>query len=1157
MSEAIEYSTSLLTNGTQTRLVYNNVSSDGDRTGIVIVKVGTDGTTQWVKEDPSFNGSGYDVAPSVALDADGNLYLAYSRINLGEQPGVIDFAASSIIPKASIVPDIDASYSLGSQTTQFKDLYLSGDLYVGGSPLILNDGSNVILKNNMGNVVLEPTNGYITLNGNTNISGGIDVSGSASIDGDLSIGANLNIASGNITNVGDITSSGAINGVSSTLTDKIIVSGTTNTSNIQKLEVSNLTVTGTFIQSGTTETVTSTEVSTGETYLRLNDIVAGESFPTVGSNFSSGVIINLSGGTTPEAEAENYAFVFHHNSQSFRVGQKGSNFDVDGKGDTQAVATRLESDLMDGGAVAIWNKGYNRFECVKGIISFKRSTPIEGIHTGTTPSDDPTLNNQTAGSNTLISNLGLEILECGNSTLSRFKRLIVGNSTNRFERSFFYKNLGVGGSLKIGINEGDTTYSNATLFSPNISMIDITGVNGQTTNITHDTITTKYLSLSNITGTGGSSVIAMDEGQFSHLSVDTLLIGTDRHNIVEGIFTKINEGETSIEYGVYNTTKNIQLGVNVEAPTASLHIAGDLNIEDGNIKIKNTAGEFVAPSFKWLNDITLNNGIYYIEETGSDSTGNVGIGIMPNSTDRLLVSGNELLKGNLVVEGTTSLQNVSVADINSSGNATITGDITVNGSINNAGVLSIQSDTSIYTGKNLAIGATSGFDSTIALHVVGEAKIDNALVVGGLLSASSIKTNTINDSDDNVIISRLGTSTDYKLGGNIGIGANPTTDVSSNLTVGSDGVYIIGDLRVGGSLMKTDGTSFDFGSPLRYINNDQTKTYFDTSGGIRKILFGNSEASIRTGLDDPTVQIENGLSVTGRIILNGLDVTNGVFRYNYDNTNSGADVNEAFYLGNVGIGLQNPSVRLDVSGDANFSNGVVNAEVLDVAVLKINGEIPSFGGLSTDTAGSNIGVLDGQPTENVGIGQESSTDLPLGSLSVAETVESKNVQVQEYIGSTNFIKLTQDVSGVSGDTLTVKLYNVFTDSGGDGQYPTRQPIYIRVLSMLSAGTDPINNFVQETKIYGFGSSSNFNGSNYVYSYEKVKETTHNRVRLDSEIIETGSNTNVLGSNGTDIQLQFNFSGTAISTSTAAFGFITVEVECANRTSNALRAEITN
>ena len=204
-------------NGTWARSIDGNETGEIDAGMIVMVTEGTTyADTQWklTTNDPIVIGStaltfvqNYS-ANSISAGTSNVVVTSNANVTISSAgtPNVLSVASSGVTVKGNLLPDANVTYSLGSTSQRWKDLWISNStIYIGetnitasGSTLIVG-GANVVTQTATGNI----SGGNLSLTGavsaSGNITGNYILGNGALLTGVITSVANINSGTSNVT----------------------------------------------------------------------------------------------------------------------------------------------------------------------------------------------------------------------------------------------------------------------------------------------------------------------------------------------------------------------------------------------------------------------------------------------------------------------------------------------------------------------------------------------------------------------------------------------------------------------------------------------------------------------------------------------------------------------------------------------------------------------------------------------------------------------------------------------------------------------------------------------------------------------------------------------------------------------------------------------
>jgi len=365
-------------------------------------------------------------------------------------------------------------------------------------------------------------------------------------------------------------------------------------------------------------------------------------------------------------------------------------------------------------------------------------------------------------------------------------------------------------------------------------------------------------------------------------------------------------------------------------------------------------------------------------------------------------------------------------DLSVMGDAKIEGDLTVAGDIEFNAItavdkITIQND-GLYTGTG-----------------IGTKRLDSA---GNLLNIASIGLNfgTLNSTTD-YLISSVG----------LAVGNGSIYYFNKNGNIKTASLNSIGDIKLGDPNGETDSLGIYFTGVSGHTNEAGFR--FNTSSG--KLEYRDENTSSWTTLDSLSssgnsgdYSAGNGLYLDdtefqlGGALSADTTITLGAYDLNFNLTNTGdldfQDNGTSLLFisdnGNIGIGTNNPTAKLDVSSYANFGSSVNIASTLNTSALKISGGAHDGYVLTSDASGNAIWEI-----VNPGITYVAGNGLTLDSstFTLGGTLTESTAINQDSFGFTLENPGTADTIinlGSTGDLLIQDTGTTFATFANNGSF---------------------------------------------------------------------------------------------------------------------------
>lgn len=372
--------------------------------------------------------------------------------------------------------------------------------------------------------------------------------------------------------------------------------------------------------------------------------------------------------------------------------------------------------------------------------------------------------------------------------------------------------------------------------------------------------------------------------------------------------------------------------------------------------------------------------------------------------------------------------------------------------------------------RSIAVGGNSfaESDNSMALGYMVKAKQSNAFIIGTGFSLGSYMENTVQNSlmigfGSNKSTLFISPATENEKTGKIGIGnvINPLAKVHIRTDVGEQAAL----------LLEPWSWSGDNWSEIRF-GNEQFAIRGTYSTGLifkspQSFVFSNGNVGIN--VNDPTEKLE----VNGKVKTSGLQLTNGSFSgrlLQSDDAGNATWVDPAWNIkgsnivrtyGNVGIGLINPTQKLDVNGTVRMKGIQLTTSPGAGKILQSDGfGFASWTSPAWTIAGNNVFRLTG----NIGIGTTSpqvKLDIS-GDIRVFEQITgntSGNLDKLSVKGSEN-----QDAASMElgkGESSEQRFIKLITRQGGNIEFFTDSYLRMKITdNEIVIGTPPVNGTTQ-------------------------------------------------------------------------------------------------
>ena len=938
------------------RLAGNTISSiTGDinvtPAGTAVINLSADTSvsgTLTVGQDLTVNG---DTNISGNVDITGNLVLG-GNITIGDADTDSITVAADF--ESDLVPDADETYNLGSNTKQWKNLFVqnieAGELTIEDISI---NGNRIETINSDSNLEIDTAGaGTIELQSDTNITGDATVSGTldvtgdttittvtasglASLDGGINVNDLYNVATNGNTTIGatlDVTGDTTLANldaqettlssatVSDLTTGRVVLAGTAGAiedSGNLTFDGTLLDVTGNVTLSGTLDVNTDATIATA----KIEDLTAGR------------VVLAGTGGEIEDSGNLTFDGTTLGITGNIDVSGDvtiGGNIQI-GDADTDAitVAADFESHLIPnedetydlGSATKKWRNLYVAGQTIHlGGIQLKEenggfkvvdaSGNEMDITGGTIFADrligeDITIDGNRIQTNS--SNSDLEFATAGTGTLELL------TDTNITGAATVSSTLGVTGATTLsdtlGVT-GATTLSSTLGVTGATTLSDTLGVTGATT--LNDTLgVTGATTLNDTLGVTGATTLSSTLGVTGATTLsDTLGVTGDTT-----LSSNATVGGTLGVTGA--TTLSSTLGVTGTSTLADTNITGILTVT-GSISVDNIDidGSTIGAS----TDITIDP-----NPTGTGGTLNVAgaLDVTDNATvgGTLGVTGATTLSSTLGVTGETTLASAIVSDLTDN-RIVLAG---TSGAIEDSADLTFDGTTFDIGQGNFTVASATGNTAIAGTLDVTGASTFATVELGNLTAGRVVLAGTNGSVEDSANLTFDGTTltTTALALDNITIDGNTIATTTGTLTIdptpaGSAGtVTIQGDLQVMGTTTTINSTVTTLDDPILTLGGDTAPTTDDTKDkGI--------EFRWHTGTD-------------AKVGFFGFDRTDEKFTFIPDATNS----SEVFSgtAGNVKFGNID-AVDINATGNVTIGGNITIGDA-DTDGITIAGEFDS------------------------------------------------------------------------------------------------------------------------------------------------------------------------------------------------------------------------
>jgi hypothetical protein len=434
------------------------------------------------------------------------------------------------------------------------------------------------------------------------------------------------------------------------------------------------------------------------------------------------------------------------------------------------------------------------------------------------------------------------------------------------------------------------------------------------------------------------------------------------------------------------------VGIATTFPSFALQIGGNPNFSNG-IGINSVGGVYASGIITAAN---FSGGGSLLSNINAN---NISSGTL--STSRLPIIPNQNLPSNISVSGIITAQTRFVGNVtgnvNSSGVSTFSGGIigNVTGNVNSSGV-------STFSGGiigNVTGNVNSSGVSTFSGGIIGN-------VTGDLIGIASTARNLTSDARVNIQHLESQTST-------IGVSTISTRlGVSGNIGVNTDSPQA--DIHI----VNSSNTSLHLTGNQSTITLGRNLDRSENSGGLK---FGNT-SGLYPYSNTRTLDIVNYDTGNLNYYLHYGSAGVGTGNFNWIYTPNGSNpLMTLTYEGNLGIGVTNPTNKLQVFGSAQVSSltitndlyvsNTINADITGTASTSTNVSGGTIDAISAYISGitTSIGGFFGDLTGNVVGNSDSAT--------TSTNVFGGNVENVEFVGIATTSANSNEVLYVNGDSI--------------------------------------------------------------------------------------------------------------------------------------------
>ena len=554
--------------------------------------------------------------------------------------------------------------------------------------------------------------------------------------------------------------------------------------------------------------------------------------------------------------------------------------------------------------------------------------------------------------------------------------------------------------------------------------------------------------------------------------------GSSIQNKEDGILNIISSSQTALDIPQINLNSQTNGTVNV---------TGGLNMNSSKFTVDTNGNTVLQGNLTVAGTISAENNAFNVSQSGASTfTGQItssnSTQSTSTSTGALVVAGGVGIAQNLNIAGTEKITNTTSSTSSSSGALVITGGVGIGENLNVNG-------NTILTGTEKITNSTSSTSSTSgALVVTGGVGIGENLNVNGntILAGTEKITNTSS--------SISSTSGALVITGGVGIGENLNVYGNTILT-GTEKIInsTTSNSSTSGALVITGGVGI--GENLNVNGNT-------ILAGTEKITNSTSSISTTSG----ALVINGGVGIGENLNVNGNTILTGTERITNISSSTSSSTGALVVTGGIGIGE-----NLNVNGNTILA-GTEKITNSTSSTSSITGALVITGGVGI---GQNLNIAGTEKITNT----TSSTSSSSGALVITGGVGiGENLNVYGNTILTGIEQITNSTTSTSSTSGALVV------TGGLGLGENLNVAGIEKITNSTTSTSSSTGALVITGGVGIGENLNVNGNTILTGTGKITNSTSSTSSITGALVITG---------GVGIGQNLNIAGTEKITNTTS------------------------